>query len=222
MVDLTKINGVMAGYDPGGNNKNGFALLDVRNSKPASISITTLSNAETVINEITQTPDIIGLGVDTLSCWATGSSGWRPADWWLRKRYPAVRNSIMSPNTLSGSMGINGMCVLIEAANTSDAITLCETHPKVLYYALTRNKYEYNAHHAEMDMFLSNELGGLELRTSNDHEWDAAISAYALFMGITGAWTCDLHSLQLEDNYRTISPSGKTFYYWPDDSEESS
>jgi len=214
---VKKINGAIAGYDPGGNGRHGYALLRILDGKPASISITTLSNSEAVINEI-RTEAILGLGVDTLSCWCTGSSGWRPADIWLRKRYPAVRNSIMSPNTLSGSMGINGMSVLIEAANTSIGITLSETHPKVLYYALTQKKYakyDDDEQHAEMDSFLSKKLGGLNVRTSNDHEWDAAISAYALMMGITGMWTCDLHKLQPEDNCRIVQPCGKTSYYWP-------
>lgn len=133
---MEKINGTIAGYDPGGNGANGFALLTMKDGKPASISVTTLSNAEAVINKI-QTEDILGLGVDTLSCWRTGNSGWRPADKWLRTRYPAVRNSIASPNALSGSMAINGMSVLIETAKMFNDIALSETHPKVLYYALT-------------------------------------------------------------------------------------
>lgn len=215
-IDVKRINGTIAGYDPGGNEKNGFALLRIHDSKPVSISIKTLSNAEAVINEI-RTNNILGLGVDTLSCWCTGRCGWRPADHWLRKRYPAVIKSIMSPNTLSGSMGINGMSVLIEAASSSGTITLSETHPKVLYYALTQIKYNYCESHAEMDGFLSNMLGDLDIRTSNDHEWDAAISAYALLMGITGVWKTDLHELQPEDNCRIVNPCGKTFYYWPNE-----
>jgi hypothetical protein len=215
-TDVKRTNGTIAGYDPGGNNANGFALLRIHDSKPVSISVKTLSNAEAVINEI-GTNNVLGLGVDTLSCWSTGRSGWRPADLWLRKRYPAVRNSIMSPNTLSGSMGINGMSVLVEAASSSGTITLSETHPKVLYYALTQEKYDYRKSHAEMDGFLSNMLGRLDIRTSNDHEWDAAISAYALLMGITGAWKTDLHELRPEDNCRIVKPCGKTFFYWPSD-----
>lgn len=146
------INGVIAGYDPGGNDANGFALLRVRDSKPESISITTLSNSESVIHQILNN-NVIGLGVDTLSCWCTGHSGWRPADHWLREKYPTVRNSIMSPNTLSGSMGINGMAVLIETARSSNHIKLSETHPKVLYYALTQKRYMYCENHSEMDSF---------------------------------------------------------------------
>lgn len=213
---MKKINGSIVGYDPGGNGKNGFALLRICDCKPVSISIRTLSTSEEVINEI-RSNNVLGLGVDTLSCWCTGSAGWRPADLWLRERYPAVIKSIMPPNTLAGSMCINGMSVLIETANNSRGITLSETHPKVLYYALTQQKYDYHESHAEMDSFLSNVLSSLKIRTSNDHEWDAAISAYALLMGMTGAWKNDLHKLQPEDNCRIVNPCGKTFYYWPND-----
>src|SRR3989338_1943112 len=215
-ADMKRIDGTIAGYDPGGNESNGFAILRIRDGKPASISVKTLTNSEAVINEI-QTNNILGLGVDTLSCWCTGNSGWRPADLWLRKRYPAVRNSIMSPNTLSGAMGINGMSVLFEAASGSSRIALSETHQKVLYYALTQQKYNYRENGAEMDSFLSDLLGGISVRTSNDHEWDAVISAYVLLMGMTGVWNKDLHELQPEDNSRIVNPCGKTHYYWPDD-----
>lgn len=112
-------------------------------------------------------------------------------------------------------MGINGMAVLIEVAKALPAITVSETHPKVLYYALTGQKYDYDGISDDMDRFLSDELGGLNLETANDHEWDAAVSAYAVLMGITGTWKHDLHRLPMEDNCRMIDPCGKTFYYWP-------
>ena len=66
-----------------------------------------------------------------------------------------------------------------------------------------------------MDGFLSSKLGGLNLKTCNDDEWDAAVSAYALFMGITGTWKCDLHKLPIENDERIVKPCGKTFYFWP-------
>jgi len=93
---------------------------------------------------------------------------------------------------------------------------LSETHPKVLYYALKGKKYNYTTNHEEMDSFLSSKLENLNINTLNDHEWDAAISAYALFMGMTGRWTNDLHKQPLTQDCRIIKPCGATFYYWPD------
>jgi hypothetical protein len=212
---MNNISGTIFGYDPGGKAANGLAVLRVADSRPKSLAARTLPDSESVINEILS-EDVIGLGADTLSCWATGTGGWRPADLWLRKRYPAVIHSVMPPNMLSGSMVLNGMAVLIEAAKHFPNIKLCETHPKVLYYALSHNKHNYKGSRAEMVDFLSRALDGLSVRTSNEHEWDAAISAYATLKGITGVWQNDLHELEPEKNFRIISPCGKTSYFWPD------
>jgi hypothetical protein len=209
-----QINGVIVGYDPGGNNKHGLAFLGVRNSIPEKIEIFTEDDVESVINRIMKFQNLIGLGVDTLSCWATGKSGWRPADLWLKHKYPPVHLSVMSPNTLSGSMGLSGMSVLIEISNLSPKMVLSETHPKVLYYALTQKKYDYDNDHIEMDGYLSKEIG-LPIKTSNDHEWDAAISAYALFMGITQSWSIDLHASLPVESGRIVTPCGNSHYFWP-------
>ncbi len=211
-MDLT---GTIIGYDPGGNNCNGFAALEIINGKAVDIQIQTLSNAENVINEVNSRNNIIGLGVDTLSCWCTGQSGWRPADKWLRLKYPKVRNSITSPNSLSGSMAINGMSVLMEVSNVYKNITLSETHPKVLYYALTGKKYNYLDDNNSMDDLLASLLS-IKVSTKNDHEWDAVISAYALFQGLNNSWEVDLHALPLEKGSRFIFPCRKTAYYWPE------
>ncbi|MBU1413909.1 hypothetical protein KKC22_20530 [Myxococcota bacterium] len=209
-----QINGVIIGYDPGGNGKNGVAILEVQSSLPRSVEILTSDNAESVINKISTYSNLIGLGVDTLSCWSTGHSGWRPADLWLRKKYPPVSNSVMSPNTLSGSMGLNGMSVLIEISKCKKTTVLSETHPKVLWFALMDEKYDYDNHSAQMDSYLSEQLG-LPIKTQNDHEWDAVISAYALLMGITNKWTLDLHTLPTSNKERIVTPCGKTHYFWP-------
>jgi hypothetical protein len=214
MIETTQINGTIVGYDPGGNNKDGLVFLTVKNGKPDKISIKTCRNSESVICEILKSDNIIGLGADTLSCWSTGNSGWRPADTWLREKYPAVRNGVINPNYLSGAMGINGMSVLIEVAKNLRDIILSETHPKVLYYALTQKKYDYAKDTDEMNIFLSDKLA-LEIATKNDHEWDAVFSAYALFMGVTGKWKLDLHKLDIRENERIVKPCGKTYYYWP-------
>ncbi|MBS3908231.1 MAG: hypothetical protein KGZ93_01140 [Actinobacteria bacterium] len=214
MNETYQINASIVGYDPGGNNTNGLAILKIEKSKPMDIRIETTKNSEAVICKILKNENIIGLGVDTLSCWSTGNSGWRPADKWLRNKYPMVQKSVMTPNKLSGAMGINGMSVLIEVAKNLNDIFLVETHPKVLYYALTQKKHDYANDSEAMDRFMSDKLG-IKIKTSNEHEWDAVISAYTLLMGVTGAWKLDLHKLQIRENERIVKPCGKTYYYWP-------
>ncbi len=73
-------------------------------------------------------------------------------------------------------------------------IRVVETHPKVLYWALARRKYSYAASSSDMDAMLGEAIGA-ECRTSNDHEWDALLSAFAAASGIQGRWTNDLHAL---------------------------
>lgn len=208
------ISGNIIGYDPGGNGNNGFTTLEITKGIPSGIKIETLSNAEAVINHINQTSNILSIGIDTLSCWCSGQSGWRPADRWLKSEYPLISNSISSPNSLFGAMAINGMSVLIEISKRMD-LTISETHPKVLYYALTSKKYDYSENNKSMDEWLS-KLLSLKVNTENEHEWDSVISAYTLLKGITGSWEKNLHDLPLEINSRIITPCGKTSYFWPD------
>jgi hypothetical protein len=98
---------------------------------------------------------VSALGVDTLTCWSTGPGGWRSADRWLRQQYPAVRNSVVTPNGLFGSMGLNGMAVLISARKRFDNLFITETHPKVLYWQITRARYDYFAYRGQMDQVLA-------------------------------------------------------------------
>ncbi len=45
------------------------------------------------------------------------------------------------------------------------------------------------------------------------HEWDAAISAWATYQGLTGAWTMDL--MVAAGSSSLLLPAGPVTYYWP-------
>ncbi len=210
------MNGTIAGYDPGGDGKHAFAILSVRDGKPGSILTKTLFNAQSVIDELLA-QEILAVGVDTLTCWCTGSCGWRPADHWLKASYPKAQLSVASQNSLYGAMAVNGMSVLIEARKQVPELIVSETHPKVLYYALTGKKYDFKTTSPDMKGFLSQVLDGIACDISNDHEWDAAVSTYAMMMGLSGGWTSDLHQLPAEGYCQTLHPCGPTHYFWPDD-----
>lgn len=75
-------------------------------------------------------------------------------------------------------MGINGMSVLIALRSWKPDLVITETHPKVLFRALTTRKYDYIQLGPEKDQLLSEYLD-VTIRTSNDYEWDAAASLYA-------------------------------------------
>ena len=123
----------------------GFARATVRDGDIVCVTTKTLQTAEDVVRSILGGERPMGLGVDTLTCWGTGHSGWRPADCWLRDRYCTVKDSIVAPNSLYGAMSLNGMAVLLTVRQAFPDIFVTETHPKVLYYALlATSAYDYS------------------------------------------------------------------------------
>jgi len=209
------LTGTIVGYDPGGNNDHGLALIKYDNSEIQDVNISTHSTAYSIIAAISDSDNIIAMGIDTLTCWSTGPSGWRPADRFLKNKYPEITNSIISANSLHGSMVLNGMSVIIKIKALFPNIHISETHPKVLYFELSKKKYNYDEHQSEMDILLS-ELLQKEISTINDHEWDAAFSVYAVSCGLLGKWNKDLHTIQTQNNEMLVEPCGTTSYWWPE------
>lgn len=216
------------GLDPGGRNSFGMARLDVERREedgpwtPVEVSTRTRDNTAQVLAVLEDWRSEVGLlavGIDTLAYWNKGRAGWRRADQALREAYPDVRNSVQTPYRLSGSMLMNGMLVLLDLRSKDRDLVVTETHPKVLWWQMAGQQWDYEANHAGMDARLADELG-ISLLTANDHEWDAAVSAYAAFMGLTGRWATDL--VQLEDRWNCgddVFPCGSVHYYWPEDVE---
>lgn len=208
------LTGVIVGYDPGGNGNHGIAELRVRDGQPEALTTRTLQTAEDVIRFLEDMSHIVAFGVDTLTCWGTGPSGWRPADRWLRDNYVEIQNCIVAPNGLYGAMGLNGMAVLMALKLKFPSVLITETHPKVLYWHLYRQKYDYTNRKDSMDQTFV-DVPGLDAAPATEHEWDAALSTLAALEGATGRWHLDLHSLPPLSDERIISPCGKTYYYWP-------
>ena len=212
---MSSFSGIIAGYDPGGNGGHGVALAFFKSGICTDFSVETVMNVEGVIKHLETYNDLLAIGIDTLVCWCTGDSGWRPADLWLRKKYKPVQSSIVSPNGLYGSMGLNGMAVLQSTRESNPLIQVTETHPKVLYWALTGTKYDYASNCTQMDAHLSKWLG-ITVTTHNDHEWDAAVSILSALRGIEGAWQHDLFNEPLSTAGRLIYPIGSVNYWWPE------
>lgn len=209
------VKGTIIGYDPGGNGSHGVATISVANNRCSSINVQSFETAEDVLLWIEGIENLVGLGVDTLACWSTGPSGWRAADLWLKNKYKNIRNSIVSPNGLYGSMGLNGMAVLVSSRQAHPNISITETHPKVLYWALAGHKHDYQSDSAQMDSRLSRWIG-IDVHTSDDHEWDAAVSALAALRGMSGEWTHDLFQEGQDEGARLVTPCGPVHYWWPD------
>ena len=139
---------IYLGYDPGGGGAHGVAAIDGNN-----VVCDTLLTAQSAIDwfsERCRDRDNIVLGVDTLTLWSSGPSGWRPADRALRAAYPDVVNSVTASNSLYGAMPINGAVVMRVLGEVMKNFTITETHPKVLYFAMTGDLYNYEQQSAVM------------------------------------------------------------------------
>ena len=208
------MTGAVVGYDPGGNGRHGLAVLDLADGAPRALAVSTHPTVEAVLGAVERIAPL-AVGVDTLTCWGTGRSGWRPADRWLRAQYPAAARSVVSPNALYGSRSLGGMAVLLALRARDAAVPVTETHPKALYRAFWHRHYDYAAEPRPMDADLGAELA-LDVRTRTDHEWDAAVSALAALRALRGDWTRDLHRLPPRPGERLVTPCGPTRYVWPE------
>lgn len=193
------LTGWFWGYDPGGHQGHGVAAICAVDGvlQEEKTLVRTKDTATEVVtwftNQKTHGVAPLALGIDTLTCWSGGSGGWRMADHALRSAYPAAKRSVMSPNTLRGAMGFNGMFVLLGLRRSNSNLYITETHPKVLHAAMMGRHYK--AILGKGDDWLKDKvqkwLMPLKLRLTtrkqpkNSHEVDALISAYAAFQAFS-------------------------------------
>jgi hypothetical protein len=128
-----------------------------------------------------------------------------------------VAQSVAAPNSLYGSMSLNGMGVILALRQKVPAMVVTETHPKVIYFATSGKKYDWDGARSAMTAWLGDQLGRAALATSTDHEFDAALSAWACAQGVMGLWKRDLHA-PIPGHLiggSSIRPAGATRYFWP-------
>jgi hypothetical protein len=140
-----------------------------------------------------------------------------------RATHKSARLSVASPNSLHGSMGLNGLTVGHVLREQWPQLVVTETHPQVLYLALAQDAWAYGEALTVMNAAL---LGWLNLEPmhilgnlDSEHKWDALVSAFAVMQGVTRNWQVDLHRLP------TVPPRhggyvqllGFTNYFWPHD-----
>jgi hypothetical protein len=172
------------------------------------------------IDETCRSGRIVAAGVDTLTEWSSGRAGWRAADHWLKLHDPAMSPSVKAPNSLRGSMTLNGAAFLLLLAERfhADGTVVTESHPKVCYFAATGEKACWEDDREKMAAWLLAELavGSAEdVCVKDDHRFDAAMSALAALRGLNGDWTLDLHAVPGDDPSARIQPFGQTHYWWP-------
>jgi predicted nuclease with RNAse H fold len=202
------------GYDPGGGGAHGVAAID-----GGDVVCDTLVTAQSAIDwfrERCREREGVALGVDTLTLWSSGPAGWRPADRALRAVYVDVANSVTAPNSLYGAMPINGAVVMRALSESVQGLRVTETHPKVLYFALTGHLYNYEQQAAAMVQNLSRWIGLGDVDVNSEHAWDALVSAYAARQWVSNDWPTDLHLLPQNADEELVPVFGnQSHYVWP-------
>ena len=190
------LTGWFWGYDPGGHKGNGVAAIyavdgELQEDKTL---ICTKDTAAEVVTWFKSQETPFAVGIDTLTCWSGGSGSWRMADHALRSAYPAAKRSVMSPSTLMGAMGLNGMFVLLRLRECDPNLYITETHPKVLHAAMKGKPYKTILGNGDdwlkdkvQEWLRPLKLCGTKREQSpkNSHEVDALISAYAAFQAFS-------------------------------------
>jgi len=208
---------IVVGFDPGGagggTGKSGVAIINYCNSKNITANVKTVNSVEMALKWVGEFKysSIDALGVDTLLSWSSYKGGWRSVDKYLRRAYPNVKNSVISPNALYGAMALQGVLLAIKLKLVYKDLVLNETHPKVQYYSILQTKYNWNANNTSMSSWLLQRIGISNIVINNDNEWDALFSAWATYMGVHKLWTKNLSR-----TYKSLYyPAGVSNYYWP-------
>lgn len=201
------------GYDPGGRRAAGAAVLELNGRIAELLAAGTFESVDEAFNFFIRTVDqghVEAAGIDTFLSWATRASGWREVDRYLRRAYPEVASSVLASNTVAGSMAVQGMAMALKLRQVWPQIILNETHPKVLYYALSGNQWDYGP--SMGDWLAERVVIPPGLAVSNEHEWDAVFSAWATAVAFAdeSGWQ-DL--MDLPDGL--LFPAGQVTYVWP-------
>lgn len=209
------MSGLYLGYDPGGGGAHGVAVID--GGQALCGTMLSAQHAIDWFHERCSEREPSAFGVDTLTLWSTGPAGWRPADRALRAAYPVVATSITAPNSLFGAMIINGIAVALALRDAFKGLKITETHPKVVYFALTKSVCDFAQFRERMVQNLVDWVALGPCSVGSEHSWDALLSAFAAREWDTGNWPNDLHQLARNDGETLIPAHGPEAHYaWPE------
>ena len=195
------------GFDPGGKNAFGVAVLNEVNAvvtRTVSSVIEAIAFARSHLNG--KVPE--GAGIDAPLWWSARRGGGRLVDANLREKYKIRSGTIQSPNSLRGSALVQGALLVEHLRTHYPNITISEAHPK----ALLRGPYGLK----------QTLLHGVVLSSDNpsddDHERDAVLAALAVREGQRENWNADISLNRYpEEQDPKAYWMAPVHYYWPED-----
>lgn len=202
------------GFDPGGRAGFGVALLDSRRKTPSVHTAVKSSAVEALNWAVNQVGEArpTAAGIDSLMFWSGEEGGWRAADCWLRERYGTAGKSVLAPNSLRGAMLVQGAVIAKLLRRSWENLPITETHPKVLYQALSGRSYGRKGVTQGMWSWLSENIG-CDVNGRSEHEIDALMSAWAAREGSAKRWLEDLRKKSSDSE--VFDAVEDTHYWWP-------
>jgi len=222
-----------------------IAVLDVESGKLRDCEFLTFVSPHEVLSAFVERPRPRGIGTAEWLAFGTGHIGWRPADYWIHEAPfhptgPADEFPFyFGPFQSAGSPTLAAIVLLIALRRRWPDLPAAETTPLEYYAHLARtaDSHQLDARVARIAGWL-----GVELPPAlGKAEWEAAMSAYATWMGLRGDWSIDLFRLQrrggmctkyimeqgrtVEESWydpplsyeRLIFPAGPVSFFWPPD-----
>jgi hypothetical protein len=101
----------------------------------------------------------------------------------------------------------------VRSVDDAPDVLLNETHPKVLYHAMTSKNYTRDDIPTMTARLQQQFRPRVECVIRDAHQWDALISAWATWQGFSGKWIADL--VADLGGTRLLFPVGQVSYYWP-------
>ncbi len=211
------------GYDPGLDENHGVASLEVdpqgRFQCTAMDRVPTADAALGWLSErIGAASDRGGLGIGAPTEWCLGSMGNRTAEDFLRTHYGD--RELTEPNWLTGAMPLGGMGVLVKLRERWSDLLVTETHPRILYTAMSHEPFDFDELGIDMSRWLARRVDTTTLVGDtwlvwSEASWNALFSAWVCAEGMKSGWQ-DLHDPTRSKAPGTVvRPAGKTKFLWP-------
>lgn len=176
-----------------------IAVLNVEGGEVLGCEFLKFFNPHEAVAYFVERPEPLGIGMSATLALGTGSDGLRAADFWLDEAPFHIKSPydefplFSGPFQLDGGRSLPAIALLCGLRRRWTHLPASETAPGGCYRHLVQSTAEIS-----VDERIATLSRWLKVPLPPDLEWvdwEAVMSAYAMWMGIRGAWSIDLHRL---------------------------